>query len=211
MYVHCVLMKSKKNDYKLTTIGNANVGKSSLVERIAKNKYVDNRPSTVGGAFYTFTKEYYGSSYTFQMWDTAGQERFKSLVPMYIKGSKIVLIVFDITDYDSFQAVKNTWFDFADSSVGSAHKILLGNKLDMENQRFCSPNTLYEYAKAHDMDYIECSAKTGHNIEEIVNVIIQKALLTDKQPVIDNPSPTIVLNDDKPSWTGCGGNRCTLM
>lgn len=210
-------------ELKLTIVGDSTVGKSTLVGRLSKNRFIPNLQNTVGGAFCTMTKEYDGKIYKFQMWDTAGQERYKSLVPMYMKDSKIVLIVFDITNAQSFNSVKDCWFDFADSSVPDAHKILIGSKLDLQGRRTVSTQVANEFADIYNLDYIECSSKSEENIDKVLATIIRKAALI--ADVEDDEKKELLKNivelrgdDESGGWleyvnASCSGftSRCVIL
>jgi len=203
-------------ELKLTIVGDSTVGKSTLVARLSKNRFIPNLQNTVGGAFCTMTKEYDGKIYKFQMWDTAGQERYKSLVPMYMKDSKIVLIVFDITNPASFYDVKECWFDFADSSVPEAHKILIGSKLDLNGRRAISTEAAQEFADIYGLDYIECSAKTEANVDDLLASIIRKAVLVEESAKDEDEKNELLkniveLHDDEggEGWLEYVSNNCS--
>jgi small GTP-binding protein len=212
-------------EIKLTIVGNSTVGKSTLVARLSKNRFIPNLQNTVGGAFCTMSKEYNKKIYKFQMWDTAGQERYKSLVPMYMKDSKIVLIVFDITSVDSFNSVKDCWFDFADSSVPDAHKILIGSKLDLKGRRAVSKEAAKEFADIYDLDYVECSSKTEENVDDLLATIIRKAVLIEESAKDEDEKDELLKNivelhdnEGEGGWleyvtTNCGSvfSRCAIM
>ena len=104
---------------RLVTVGDAHIGKSSLLYRLT----YDNRPpshstSTVGAAF--FSKDLSGMR--LNMWDTAGQERFRSIIPLYLRDADVVLLVYDLSDAKSFEHLKNYWIDFAKQIMLVARK-----------------------------------------------------------------------------------------
>lgn len=171
-------------DVKVTIIGNSSVGKTSMVTRITRDTFLDHNHSTIGAAYCTFSRkittsedigivevEKINKNYVFKMWDTAGQERFKSLVPMYLKNSDITLIVFDITDSNSFESV-GRWYKTANIIAPNAIKILIGSKLDLEKSRQILTYDANQFASYHNMEYIECSSKECINIDKITDFII---------------------------------------
>ena len=158
---------------KLVTVGESSVGKSSIISRMVCDTFKDNDMSTIGGAFCMFTQKRNNKQYKFHLWDTAGQERFRSLVPMYIKNAKIVLIVFDITNMGSFKKVEEHWYDFVTDFSPDATKILIGSKSDLKDCRAVPISDAKQYATSKGILYIECSAKNNSNISELVELFIK--------------------------------------
>jgi len=169
---------NEKNNYeiKVAIIGNCSVGKSSLVQRVTSGSFNDKSSSTIGAAFCVFNHKTENNNYKYQMWDTAGQERFKSLVPVYLRGSNIVLIVFDLTSRSSFEDSIGHWHQEVLNNSPDAVKILIGSKLDLKKNREVNKSEAIRFAKNNRMEYIECSAKTGENITEFKNLIIKTGI-----------------------------------
>lgn len=167
--------RKQENSLKLTIIGDSTVGKSSLLERIVHNRFYESTCNTIGGAFMSCVKQHNNKLYKFQIWDTAGQERYKSLVPMYLKDSKIVMIVIDITSQSTFDSVKKHWLKFAIQNAEDAHKILIGSKLDLHKYRECDSSDVTNYANEHGLEYIECSSKTQENLDELIELLCKRA------------------------------------
>lgn len=211
--------KQYDNQLKLTIVGDSTVGKSSIVQRLAFKRFTSSVSSTIGGAFCTF--KYNASnnqSFRFQVWDTAGQERYQALIPMYLKGSKIVLIVFDITNVDSFQAVKNHWLEFANESAVDAEKILIGSKLDLVKDRQVSERDAENFAAINGLEYIECSSKTSNGIPKLLDRLGTKAMVvsqSDNDGNFDNEIITLERNENG-DWkdiaiSTCSGEKCSLL
>merc|ERR1719163_1261587 len=93
--------------YKLVLLGKANVGKSSLVIRFVTGKFMDHMESTIGASFFTKTFKVDDEDVTFEIWDTAGQERYHSLAPMYYRGARAAIVVYDVTSKPSFDRAKS--------------------------------------------------------------------------------------------------------
>ena len=167
--------KSEPIEVKLVMIGECSVGKSSIVSRLVYNNFKLDTNSTIGGAFCAMIKKRNNREYKFQMWDTAGQERFRSLVPMYVKKSRIVLLVFDITSRDSYEKIQNYWYDYVNKISENSIKILIGGKSDLENQRCVSKSEAKRYANELDMKYVECSAKDTTNISDLLDLLLKTA------------------------------------
>lgn len=105
-----------------------------------------------------------------QIWDTAGQERFRSITTSYYKGAQVIIIVYDVSDADSFNHINNWLLEIEKFAKEGVMKVLVGNKCDITN-RVISFDEGSEYAKKNNMEYYETSAKEDSNIEGMfVNV-----------------------------------------
>lgn len=117
--------------FKILLIGNSAVGKSSLLMRFAQDIFTDSFLPTIGVDFKIRTIEASGSKVKLQMWDTAGQERFKSILTSYYKGTHGVLLVFDITDKQSFKDLQIWLSEVEKYGRQDVVKVLIGNKKDL--------------------------------------------------------------------------------
>ena len=115
-----------------------------------------------------------------QIWDTAGQERFRTITTSYYKGAHAIVIVFDITDKDSFEHVKIWMQDIDKFAKQGVMRILVGNKCDLEHQRAVTKEEGNEMALKYGIKYVETSAKDTINIEELF-VDTAKTLLAKQQ------------------------------
>ena len=163
------IQTQKIKSCKTVIIGESSVGKTSLAHRFVNNQFDDFQESTIGAAF--FIKKQKNINY--EIWDTAGQERYQSLTPMYYRGAKAALIVFDITNHLSYQKSKN-WVTELQQNCPDSIIILVGNKLDIESKRLVNKDDVLIYAYENGLEYIETSAKDGTNIQEIFDKIEEK-------------------------------------
>ena len=124
-----------------------------------------------------------------QIWDTAGQERFRTITTSYYKGAHAILIVFDITEKDSFEHIKNWMADIDKFAKQGVLRILVGNKCDLENQRAVSKEEVNELSEKYGIKYIETSAKDTINIDTLF-VDTAKYLLSKQTPKSGNSSNT---------------------
>ena len=115
-----------------------------------------------------------------QIWDSAGQERFRTITTSYYKGAHAIVIVFDITDKDSFEHVKIWMQDIDKFAKQGVMRILVGNKCDLEHQRAVTKNEGNEMALKYGIKYLETSAKDTINIENLF-VDTAKKLLEKQQ------------------------------
>ena len=105
--------------FKLVFVGDSGVGKTSLVERTVKNSFTENADSTIGAAFHKYVlKTDDNMTVTFNIWDTAGQERYRSLGPIYYRGSDAAILVYDITNSQSFDNI-DAWIHNLKTVLGS--------------------------------------------------------------------------------------------
>eukprot|EP01016_Furgasonia_blochmanni_P037869 TRINITY_DN4507_c0_g1_i3.p1 TRINITY_DN4507_c0_g1~~TRINITY_DN4507_c0_g1_i3.p1 ORF type:complete len:212 (+),score=53.10 TRINITY_DN4507_c0_g1_i3:83-637(+) len=100
-------MNQRTKEVKLVIVGQSGVGKSSILLRFVTGDFKEDKTETMGASFLAKSFLYNGRFIKYQIWDTAGQEKYKSLVSMYYKDSKVALIVYDITNKDSFDAMKS--------------------------------------------------------------------------------------------------------
>lgn len=156
--------RSLISTYKVVLVGDTGVGKSSIATQFANKEFSEFQESTIGAAFFSKSTEIDGIPCKMDVWDTAGQERYHSLTPMYYRGAKIALIVFDITNLLSYEKMK-TWADEIRNAVNNIVITIVGNKLDLESRRKISKEDVTEYCRQEGFEYYETSAKTAENIE----------------------------------------------
>merc|ERR1719270_3036391 len=125
-----------KKGFKLVLLGDASVGKSSIFMRFLQNKFSEGIETTVGAAFNTKTIESKGRQVKFEIWDTAGQERFRSLAPMYYRGASSAVVVYDQTNFQTFERAQEWVRQVMQTSTNPNIVIALAaNKSDLVDQR----------------------------------------------------------------------------
>ena len=152
--------------FKYLIIGNSGVGKSCLLIRFTDDKYEEGYVTTIGVDFKIKTLIIEGKSVKLQIWDTAGQERFRNIVSTYYKGGHGIMMVYDITDLESFRCLDSWLKEIEKNASKNVYKILVGNKNDMEKERKVSFEKGMEFADLHGMKFFETSAKENKNVEE---------------------------------------------
>jgi Ras-related protein Rab-5C len=159
---------------KLVILGDTAVGKSCVVLRYVRDDFCEFQESTIGAAFLSHTAELDSESVKLEIWDTAGQERYRSLAPMYYRGSAAAVIVYDITNKESFSGAKS-WVKELERRAGPNIIIALaGNKSDMESKRNIEFEEVSAYAQENNLLHFEISAKTGANIKELFTEVAIK-------------------------------------
>ncbi|KAJ3278078.1 Ras- protein Rab-5B, partial [Rhizoclosmatium sp. JEL0117] len=120
---------------KLVLLGEAAVGKSSLVLRFVNNEFHENKEPTIGAAFLTQKCRLEDKIIKFEIWDTAGQERFASLAPMYYRNAQAAVVAYDITKQASLEKAKSWVKELQRQANPNIIIALVGNKLDLESER----------------------------------------------------------------------------
>jgi small GTP-binding protein len=153
--------------FKYIIIGDAAVGKSNLLLRYAHGQFKDEYQLTIGVEFGAKNISINDKIYRIQIWDTAGQENFRSITRAYYKNSVCALVVYDITNRDSFNNISNWIEDCKNQSPKTIFMVLVGNKSDLSDKRVISIEEGRELAEKYNMIFFETSAKTGDNVDLI--------------------------------------------
>lgn len=160
--------------FKLVLLGESAVGKSSLVLRFVKGQFHEFQESTIGAAFLTQTVVLDDTTVKFEIWDTAGQERYHSLAPMYYRGAQAAIIVYDVTNPESFVRAK-TWIkELQRQASPNIVLALVGNKADLRTTQVVMYEEAQSYAEENGLLFMETSAKTAMNVNELFLAIAKK-------------------------------------
>jgi Ras-related protein Rab-1A len=209
--------------FKLLLIGDSGVGKSCLLLRFADDSYLESYISTIGVDFKIRTVEQDGKTIKLQIWDTAGQERFRTITSSYYRGAHGIIvswpselcllkllnhldhfiilfvsfdwlqIVYDVTDQDSFNNVKQ-WLNEIDRYASdNVNKLLVGNKSDLTANKVVPTETAKAFADEMGIPFMETSAKNAINVEQAF--MAMAASIKDRmasQPAASNARPATV-------------------
>ncbi|KAJ3415059.1 Ras- protein Rab-5C [Chytridiales sp. JEL 0842] len=165
---------SKPIQVKLVLLGEAAVGKSSLVLRFVHNEFQENKEPTIGAAFTTQKCKLEDKIIKFEIWDTAGQERFHSLAPMYYRNAQAAIVAYDITKPASLEKAKAWVKELQRQANPNIIIALVGNKLDLAAQRAVPSEEAQAYANETGLLFTEASAKTGEFVMEVFTEIAKK-------------------------------------
>lgn len=162
------------NIFKLLLIGDAEVGKSSILLRFADQNFFSSYFPTIGIDFKIKTIEQDGKFIKLLIWDAAGQERYRTITSSYYTNSSGFLYVFDLTNKQSFDHIRMWYDESIKYRTDLAQAILVGTKLDLAEERQVSYQEAMLIAEDLGISYIEVSALTGHNIDTLFEILTRK-------------------------------------
>jgi len=176
---------AKTCHFKLVLLGDTAVGKSCLVVRFVRDEFFEFQEPTIGAAFLTQSVSLGDSTVKFEIWDTAGQERYRSLAPMYYRGAAAAIVVYDITNKESFNGAKSWVKELQRRGDPNVIIALAGNKADLENKRNVEKEEAKLYSEENGLLLMETSAKNSTCVKELFHEIANKLPQTSPQPERD--------------------------
>lgn len=180
----------EKCQFRVIAIGNAGVGKTSIINKFLRNKFDETESETIGAFYDSYVETYEDQLIEIQLWDTAGQEQYRSLGPIYYRGASGAILVFDLTKRDSFDALEDWISLFASVSEEDASIVIVGNKSDLPNRAVSLPE-IKKWTDDKNLNYIESSAKTGEGIHSIFNQLFLLLVHKHQNQLQKSPSPTV--------------------
>ena len=200
--------------FKILLIGDAGVGKSSILLQFTDGFFNENLQSTIGVDFKIKTIETDGPDGTRKtvkatIWDTAGQERFRTLTSSYYRGAQGIILVYDVSRKDTFLGLENWLKEIEQFSMGGGRdivKLLVGNKVDLPKQM--KKEDAEQWAMSQGMLFMQASAKTKEGIANVFEEIVQKIL--ENPNLLANTRPTRSLRADlsQSSSRNAGASCC---
>jgi small GTP-binding protein len=165
--------------HKVPFIGDANVGKTSLINRYTTNEFSMAPTATVGVSNVQIKATHGSSEFIINLWDTAGQESFRSLVPLYARGADVLVLAFSVASLETFHSL-DQWFQQIRNELGiNCPIVICGTKTDLRpwQVEIVSVKT---WAKEHSCPLIFTSAESGDNVAELFGLIAEQLSLTRK-------------------------------
>ena len=165
-------MEKNEKTLKIIILGSSEVGKTCILNRYFHNEFKENVLSTVGIDFQTKFFKFDGDQkIKVNYIDTAGQEKFRAISVNYLKGTNGVILVFDITNKETFDLLESWLKELKDTNKSNISKVLVGNKSDLAGNREVTVEDANKFANNINCKYFEASAKTGENINEALDEI----------------------------------------
>ena len=153
--------------FKYIIIGDSAVGKTNLILRFTENKFTEAHQLTLAVEFGSKNVKIEDKNYRIQIWDTAGSERFRSITRSYYNNSVCAIVVYDIANKKSFENVSSWIEEVEENSLKTITIVLVGNKIDLKKEREVSTEEGKEFADKNNIIFLETSAKTGQNVDDI--------------------------------------------
>ena len=186
--------------FKLLLIGDSGVGKTCILFRFSDDAFNTTFISTIGIDFKIKTIELRGKKIKLQIWDTAGQERFHTITTSYYRGALGIMLVYDITDSQTFDNIAKWLRNIQEHANEDVEKMILGNKCDMEDKRVIPKERGEVIAKENGIRFLETSAKT--------NVNIDRAFMELSEAILDKNTEMQAPTQHLPPQSSQSGSKC---
>lgn len=201
--------------FKVVLLGEGRVGKTSILLRFVRNAFDDKQASTLSASCFDKTVPLGGGEVArISIWDTAGQERFHALGPLYYRDADGALLVYDITDEQSFKRVQE-WVKELRKMLGEDIVIAIaGNKADMEKGRHVDKEDALRYTASVSGSHHLTSAKSGAGVQEAFVDLLKRIVAKKRQAAANAPAPRpqrqqLIIVDDEPSGGKAKGGCCS--
>jgi Ras-related protein Rab-1A len=196
---------------QLLIISDSTVGKTSILSRFANGTFNSNYLATVGLDNFTKDETIDDKNVRIKIWDTAGQERYKALTKGFFRNAEGIMIVYDVTNQESFENLKN-WIQSIKDNMGNDFLeripvVIIGNKIDSD-EREIKTEDAESFCKQQNYPYFETSAKTGENIDNTIRFLVKKVIdVNSDNKEGNNGNGNIKINTEehnKKEKSGCG-------
>ena len=173
---------SEEYDYlfKVVLIGDSGVGKSNLLSRFTRNEFSLETKATIGVEFATRSVTVENKVIKAQIWDTAGQERYRAITSAYYRGAVGAMLVYAINSRDSFNNAERWLNELRDNADRNIMIMLVGNKSDLKHLREVPTEEAKDFAKRHNLSFMETSALDSSNVQAAFKSLIGNIINTTK-------------------------------
>merc|ERR1712195_326390 len=185
--------------FKLVLIGDSGVGKSCLLLRFADDTYTESHICTI---------QLDGKTIKLQIWDTAGQERFRTITSSYYRGAHGIIVVYDVTDQESFNNVKQWLNEIERYASQDVQKLLVGNKCDLVNKKAVTYEVAKAFAEKLEIPFLETSAKAATNVEKAFLTMAAEIKNTIAVQPTASAAPTVNFSGGGQNVGGGSGGCC---
>lgn len=196
--------------YKILVLGDSNVGKTCIVHRYCDDRYFDTYISTIGIDFKQKIIDLDGVPVKLQIWDTAGQERFRTLTTAYYRGAMGILLMYDITNCESFNHLSMWLKNISENASPNVAKLLVGNKCDMNSHREVPENRGKQIAENFEIGFLETSCKSNLNIDDAFITIARdiRDRRSQEKPCDGLPDSPVLKSNDLNPEKPAASSRC---
>ena len=183
--------------FKIVLAGNTYVGKTSIADNFVDNIFKKNTDTTIGVDFKSRIFQVDNIKFKIQIWDTAGQAKFRSICKSYYRCGDAILLVFDLSNYETFYDLR-FWLQDISSGNPDASVFIIGNKADLPN-KVVKKEDIDEFINENNLNYIDCSAKTSENINNIFEQVIINLYNKYKEDdtLEDKMNKSLLIKDEK--------------
>ena len=188
-------MNPENPKYKLIFLGDQSVGKSCILNRFLNDTFIEDYQATIGLDFQSKNVQIDNQDIHLLLYDTAGQEKFRSFIPMYTRDANIILLVYDISNRDSFTNLTHWLKDLTNVNMEEVILCIVANKIDLVDKRVVTNEEGQKFADEHDFIFQEISAKTGDGFSDLFYKQLFEKIRTKFRPSGQQPASEI--NDIK--------------
>ena len=188
---------------KVIVVGDSGVGKTSIINRYLQC-YNPDEKSTLGASFSSKLQTVGNYNITFDIWDTAGEERFRAVNSIFYKEACICLIVYDITNLESFESIKDYWYNSVkENAIPEVLLAIAGNKMDLINKEAVNQKEAETFCKEINAQFFLTSAKENDFIDQIFEELAKKFIESDIFKKLMIKREKVNLNKAKKDKKGC--------
>ena len=168
-------MEEEEKEIKIITLGNSEVGKSSIINQFVFKNFDKDLINTIGMDSKNYEIKIDDKTIKLKIWDTAGQERFRSIQKHYYNKVDGILFIYDITNQTSFDIIEQ-WYNEVKNYNDNIIGVLVGNKTDLEDNRAITIDQGKELAKKLNLSFYECNSVDGENVYEAFETLVKMIL-----------------------------------
>ncbi len=186
---------------KITLVGASSVGKTALINQYINHIFLDNTITTIGSDKFSRIETINDIEVKLNVWDTAGQERFRSLSPMFLKGSNIVILVYDITNKNSFEEIEQFWLDIVKENTTNFILSVAANKSDLYQKEEVNEEVGRNFAQREGAYFFTTSAKNYNNTQQLFLDLAQ--IYIEKFGANNNKNQKVLTNKKSKNSISC--------
>ena len=205
--IEVIKMKNMRK-IQILTLGDGKVGKTSILKRYNDDTFTSHHLTTIGIDFITKDVTIDNEKVSVKIWDTAGQERFRTITHTFYKQAEGVLLVYDVTDRTSYENLHNWVNSIHEHADEKIIKYLIGNKIDLTEERKVTKEEGQKMANQYNMKYFETSAKSNTNVTESIEGLAKDIFVN---IAAKSESTRVSVAQANKAATNTNGGCCTII